>query len=210
MRGSVLATILLPVGVVVGYALVTAIGLAWPEHPWFAIGSSIGVSILLLLAGMAWLRQRTRWWYWVCTSLFAGALVFPMVGTASLGTDLALEQRAEQVSGEVSDIDVETVSHRRGNESYRTTYTFVSTDDGHELGTVEYRGGRDAYGLDIGDRTELLVDPSGDLPVELADEVDSGDDVTMIALGGVLFLLVYALGLVWSMVRRVSRGLDWS
>ncbi|WP_157551262.1 hypothetical protein [Nocardioides jensenii] len=199
---TVPGSVLLPLSVVVGYELVTGLGFLWPEHPWVAIVGSITVSILLWLVATLWFHRRTRWWRTLCLLPFAAVFVFPMVGAASLGTDMALEKHAELVGGEVADIAVEQTNHREGRESYRTTYTFVASEDGRELGTVDYRGSRDAYDLEVGDSTDLLVDPSGELPLKLADRVDSGDDIAMVAIGGVLFVIVYSIGLCWPMVRR--------
>lgn len=203
---SALSAILLPVCVVAGYALATGLGFAWPERPWVAIVASITVSILLLLASALWFQGRTGWWRSVCLIGFAAAFVFPMVGAASLGTDLALEKQADVVSGEVADIAVEQVNHREGQESYRTTYTFVASEDGRELGTVDYRGGKDAYELEVGDSTDLMVDPSGELPLKLAERVDSGNDIATLVIGGVLFMGAYVIGLCWPWVRRLARG----
>lgn len=198
-------TILLPVCVLVAYGAVIGIGFVWPEHPTLSMVSAIVVSVVLWMVSGWWFCRRTNWWAWVGAVFLAGALVFPMVGSASLGTDLALETAADQVSGEVTTIDVEQVSHRKGREAWKTTYTFVAADDGRDLGTVDYRGGKDAYELEVGDTIDLLVDPSGDLPLKLAEEVDSGTDIALIVLGVVLYLIIYAIGLVWPLVRRMLR-----
>lgn len=200
--------VLLPPAVVVGYALVTGIGMWWPERPVVGIVASITVSLILWLVSAMWFWRRTRWWRTLSMLLFAAAFLFPMVGAASLGTDLALEQHADRVSGKVDDIAVEQTNHEEGKESYKTTYTFVS-EDGRELGTVDYRGDRAGYELDVGDRTDLLVDPSGDLPLKLADKVDSAADIGMIGLGGALFLLLYLVGLFVPMVWRPRGSTDW-
>lgn len=196
------AAILLPLFTVAAYVVVTVIGLLWPERPWVAIASSITVSVILWLVSALWFAARTRWYRVIPMLGFAVALVFPMVGAASLGTDLALERQGEQVVGEVVDIEVEQTNHREGRESWRTTYTFVSPDDGQQLGTVDYRGDKDAYDLDVGDRTDLIVDPDGELPVKLAERVDSSLDMVMLGLGGFLYLVGWGIGLVWPMLRR--------
>src|SRR5690606_36689663 len=105
----------------------------------------------LWMGATAWLTARTGWPLTVCIPALALALVFPMVGAASLGTDLALERRADQVTGVVTDIDVEAVERRGKVSSHRTTYTFVAADDRRELGTVTYRGDKEAYELAVGD-----------------------------------------------------------
>jgi len=199
---TTLGAIILPLCVVGGYGLVTGIGFLWPERATVAIVAAMAVSIVLWVACAVWFQRRTRWWHWVGAVLFAGSLLFPMVGTASLGTDLALEKKADRVSGEVVDVDVEQTNRREDQESWKTTYTFVAVDDGRELGTVDYRGKKDGYDLDVGDHTDLLVDPSGDLPAKLAEKVDSSADIGMIVLGGVLFVIGYGIGLGWPIVRR--------
>lgn len=201
---AVLGALLLALSVVVGYAVVIVIGFLWPEHPMVAIVASITVSLLLWAVCTVWFQRRTRWWRIVCILLFAATFVFPMVGAASLGTDLALEKHADRVSAEVVDIDVVQTNHREGQEAWKTTYTFVAVEDGRELGTVDYRGGKGGYDLEVGGRTDLMADPSGRLPPKLADEVDSSDDVGMIVMGGVLFFLFVALGLFWPMVTSCS------
>lgn len=208
-RGSTtLGAVFLPISVVAGYALVTGIGIVWPQRPVVAIVSSIVVSIVLWVASALWFLHRTGWPRVLGIGLFAATFVFPMVGGATLGTDLALEQKADQVTGRVSDIDVEQTNSKEGEEAWKTTYTFVA-DDGRELGTVDYRGGRDAYGFEVGDDTELMVDPSGDLPVKLAERVDSGDDIAMLAVGGVLFAICYAIGLFVPMIWRPRETTEW-
>lgn len=194
--------ILLPLGAVSCYGLATGIGFLWPERPGVAIGAAITVSVLLWLVSALWFHRRTGWWRWVTLVVFALALVFPMVGSAQLGTDLALEQHGEQVTGEVVDIAVEQTNRRRGEESWRTTYTFVSAEDRSELGTVDYRGDKGAHHLEVGDRTELIADPRGELPLKLAETVDSSRDVGMLVVGGVFYAILFGIGLLSPLGRR--------
>lgn len=201
-----LLSALLPLLAAAAYTIVVAIGFARPDLPWLAITASITVSLILWMVSTAWLKGRTRWPLAACIPAIALALVSPMVGAATLGTDLALERRADQVTGVVTDIDVEAVKRRGKVRSHRTTYTFVAADDRRELGTVQYRGDEEAYELEIGDETELMVDPEGELPLKLEERVDSGLDITMLVMGGVLFCIVWAVGLVWPALRRKLDG----
>lgn len=201
-----LAAILLPPAAVLGYALVIGAGFLWPERQGFVIGASITVSVLLWMVSTVWFQRRTGWSRTPCIVMLAVSLAFPMVGAASLGTDLALEEHADRVSGEVSVVEVEQTNRDEDEESFRTTYTFVASDDRRELGAVDYRGEKNGHDLEVGDRTDLLVDPSGELPVKLAEKVDSSQDVGMIVLGGVLFSICYVIGLGWPVIRtRIVR-----
>ena len=192
--------LLVGLGAVLGYGVVLGVGFAWPGHPAVAVVASIAVSLVIWLAAALWFQRRTGWHRSVGLVIFAVALVFPMVGTATLGTDLALERQADRVQGAVTHIDVERSHHRDGKEAWTTTYTFAD-EDGRELGTVDYRGDRQAHGLEVGDRTELMSDPRGDLPLKLAERVDSSADLAMTVLGVVLFTLGGALGLAWPALR---------
>lgn len=191
--------------VVLCYALTTGVGFLWPEKPGVAMGVAITVSIVVWLVSALWFHQRTGWWRWVVIILFALALMFPMVGSAELGTDLALERHGDEVTGEVVDIDVEQTNHQEGEESWRTTYTFVAADDRRELGTVDYRGDQEAYDLEVGDQAELIHDPRGELPLKMAETVDSSTDIGALVLGGVFYALLFGIGLLWPLVRRALR-----
>lgn len=199
---TLLAAILLPVVVIGGYAFVTGIGLLWPEWPMVAIISSIVVSILLWLGSALWFQRRTGWWRSISMVVFAGCFVFPMVGAATLGTDLAIERQSEQVTGEVVDIEFEQTNRREGREAWKTTYTFVATEDRRELGSIDYRGSKNGDDLAIGDRVELLADPSGELPLKLAEKVDISTTIGMFVIGGFLFTIAYLCGLFWPPLRR--------
>lgn len=201
-RSSILAAVLLPVLVVVGYGVVTGLGLVWPERSTLSMVASIVVSLLAWLALGLWFKERTRWLTVICILLCAGVFVFPMIGAASLGTDLALTRDGESVEARVVDILVDQTNHREGEEAWRTTYEFEAVDDGRELGSIDYRGGKDAYGYDVGDEVDLLVDPDGEVPPKLEEKVDVGTDIAMLVLGAVLFSIVWVIGLVMPFIWR--------
>ena len=197
---TVRAGVVLTLGAVLGYAIVFGIGFWWPERPVIAVIASIAVSLVVWVLAAVWFTRRTGWHRAVGMAVFALALVFPMVGTASFGPDLALERNAEPVTGVVIDIGVEQTNHEENEESWKTTYTFAD-EDGDELGTVDYRGDKQAHGLEIGDHTELMADPDGELPLKLAEDVDSAADIGMTAMGAVLFVLGVAVGVFWPLIR---------
>lgn len=70
------------------------------------------------------------------------------------------------------DISVEQTNHREGREALKTTYEFESIGDGSDLGTIDHRGGKDAYGFAEGDEVDLVVDPDGTVPPQLEERVE--------------------------------------
>jgi hypothetical protein len=87
------------------------------------------------------------------------------------------------------------------------TYRFTDESGDPIPGDLDYRGDAGGYGLEVGDSTDLLVDPRGELPLALADETDSGQNRAMSVMGaGGLAVLYAVFGFVGA--RRPRRGWD--
>jgi hypothetical protein len=192
-----------PVLLAAAYAIVWLLGWLWPQHPAAAVVVSIGVSLLAWVGTAVVLSSAVSrgggWWAAATVPAFA----FLMVGAASFGPASAEGAHSAAVRAEVT--SVRAAHHDGGGRSGSytvTTYRFARVGGPPIRGTVQYRGDRGAYHLHQGDRTRLLVDPRGKLPLDLASETDPGDNAGEMVLGGVWFSLIWLIVHGWAYRRR--------
>lgn len=210
MRTKALITIMVTM---IGFALVTGAGILWPE---WANGIQIAAIVWALLAFVGTIGVFSldptpgRLAPGIAVLLMAPALIFGMVGSASLGPDLAVRQRSEVVNARV--VMAEPHTQQGTDSSGRSTTTewvvYRFTRDGKPIpGELTYRGSTKGYGFRRGDTVKLLVDPQGRLPLMLDSEADTSAASGELILAGLGLLVWWVIVCVLNrfLVRRRAR-----
>lgn len=205
-RGSyAVLTVLLPTLIVATWAF----GYLFPNLRDASIGVGIGVGLTVLF--VSWIAlsitdsvlSRIVWGVPLLLACFLVAF-----GLGDAGPDSALEQAGERVDARVTSVDVEVNEWRdsegRRQKSMQRTYMFERVDNGEPLGPYVYNGSPGPEGFRKGSEVSLLVDPSGDLPLQPYDDVDSRGSLIVGITGGVGWFLIWVLG-IFTYPRRYAR-----
>lgn len=196
-----------PIAVLVAYALCVGHGFGWPHRPGVTEGLAIGVSLVcagVVMLGLAGAGAH-RWTRRIGAPALLLGLLPLGVGAASLGPDVALEQRSETVPVVVTAAEEHTAEvPDQGVSRHRewVDYRFRRLDGRPVDGVVTYAGNTEGYGLHPGDRTELYIDPTGTLPIALVSESDPDDALGILVTGAVYWLVVWGVISLLTFRRR--------
>lgn len=191
-----LATVGLALGVAavaaLSFGVVYALADALPHADW--VSFVVGFLLVLVLASSISLLSNGSG---ILTVLSFIVGVMTMITTLDLPAERALARDGIPV-------EVIVVSHEVSAGRGSTHRYALMRPDGTRLDQgLTYRG-RGGYGLEQGDRTTVLVDPAGKVPLDLASEVDPAQAAGTVWFGaGLTLLLIVAAALVGR--RRARR-----
>lgn len=173
--------------------MVYALADALPGADWVAF--IVGFLLVLVVMGLIGILSKESW-ILMALSLVPGLMT--LMPALDLPPERELARRGVPVEVIVASYEVPGIR----DSTHR--YVLVRSD-GTRVGELVYRG-RGGYGLEQGDRTTVLVDPAGRVPLELESEVDPDRTARTLRVGcGGLLLLIASAALVGR--RRERLGL---
>ncbi len=178
-------------GAAAAFAGVYVLARALPGADWVAFIVGF-VVFLVVLAAISLLSDGS----WLVTALAIVPGLFTLIMTLDLPVERELARRGEPV-------DVIVLSHEVSGIRYvRHRYVLVRPDGTRLAEELIYRG-PSGYGLEAGDRTTVLVDPDGKIPLEMQREVDPpGARAGLLFSGGWLALMIAVAAWVGHRRRR--------
>lgn len=205
-----LCLIVPPLIVAAGFGLCVAFGFTWPNLRRAAeIIGILWAGLTVVLLFHAWGKGLMNKWLRRIgvVALLPAALL--MGGAAGmLGPDAVLEQRGERVPVTVVAVEPHSRTYRKDGERREKAwvdYRFERTDGTPVDGVLTYHGDTDGYGLQPGDRTELYIDPSGELPMALVSETDHVAALMMLLISGAGWLIVWGILCIVAVATRPRR-----
>ncbi|MFC8366445.1 MULTISPECIES: hypothetical protein [unclassified Streptomyces] len=170
-------------------AAVTA-GASYLALRWVWVPIAVGVPLCLGFVTLLMLLHRAGW---IALLSFVPGL-FILVGAVQYAPEAALEVRGVRESVVIVADSVDET----GGDNHRFT---LRTADGEELEErLTYNG--DNFGLEVGDRLDVLRDPEGVAPMEQVDRVDAAGRLSGLIGGLVAWTLMAVLAGRRGHVRR--------
>ncbi|MDT0266776.1 hypothetical protein RM844_10780 [Streptomyces sp. DSM 44915] len=115
-----------------------------------------------------------------------------LVGAVQYAPEAALEFRGERAEVTVADVEVSGKRHE---------FDLVRTADGVALGeTLVYQGSSPPYA--VGTTLAVLVDPEGEVSMEVADRVDPAGKMALLLAGGGAWSVIGAYAARRGLLRR--------
>lgn len=200
------------VTILIGFGAVTGFGYLRPENVEMTMILAIAwavISFIMVITGLH-LAEVGRWVERIGVVSLIPGLVVLMMGAGAVGPASAVQKRSEVVDVRVTVVDPqsETRQTETGRETrYWVDYEFEYLDGRPVDGTITYRGDTNGYGLWVGQETKLFIDPEGELPIQMVEEIEPGKDAGLIGAGVVLLLIPWTV--IVSVVRRRRRRSQW-